>query len=58
MLQPTLPEGAMDLTIGEFVAKMETDIEYVTYVFPQDVEGYVFRLKHWAAHAPKDYEDL
>ena len=58
MPQPTLPEGAMELSNEEFVAKMETETEYATYVFPLDVEGIVFRLKHWAAHAPRDYEDI
>ena len=56
--QPSLPEGALELSNEEFIAKMETQIDYVTYTFPQDVEGIVFRLKHWAFHAPKDYEDL
>ena len=56
--EPQLPAGAMELTNREFLSKMETDPAYVSFTFPPDVEGYCFRLEHWARNAPREREDL
>ena len=51
---PTLPPGSLGMERVEFLRRTEWDEAFRSYQLPPDVEGYVFRKKHWAENAPRE----
>ena len=56
--QPQFPDGVMELSSMDFIVWMESNPECKSFILPPDIEGYCFRMEHWARNAPKEIEDV